>query len=117
MHIHRLKLEKFRGAQSLSLELHERLNVFVGMNGTGKSSILDAAAILLSWLVNRIKSNNASGRPITETDIKNDETSAKLEVTFDQDGKSFVWSIVKVRPGYGKMDSASALISVSEIAK
>ena len=51
MHIRNLNLEGFRGAQHLKLELHESLNVFVGMNGAGKTTILDAAAILLSWLV------------------------------------------------------------------
>lgn len=116
MHIHTLKLERFRGAQSLSLDLHEKLNIFVGMNGAGKSSILDAAAILLSWLVNRIKHTSASGRPITETDIKNGESSANLETTLNQGGRYLSWNIAKVRKGYSK-DVVSLLISVSEMAK
>ena len=55
MYIRDLKLERFRGAHDLFLELHEKLNVFVGVNGAGKSTVLDAAAILLSWLVNRLR--------------------------------------------------------------
>jgi predicted ATPase len=38
MHIRELTLENFRGAQHLPLDLDKRLNVFVGMNGAGKSS-------------------------------------------------------------------------------
>ncbi|KXS50963.1 MAG: ATPase [Marinobacter sp. T13-3] len=76
MYIHNLTLQRFRGAQDLSLELDDKLNVFVGMNGAGKSSILDASAIMLSWLANRIKHAGASGRPIAESDIKNGESSA-----------------------------------------
>ena len=60
MRIRSLKLERFRGARSLRLDLDERLNVFVGVNGAGKSTILDAAAILLSWFMNRIKQSGKS---------------------------------------------------------
>ena len=71
MRIKQLELENFRGAQNLKLELHDRLNLFVGLNGAGKSTVLDAAAILLSWLANRIKSGSAPGRPIDNAEFKN----------------------------------------------
>lgn len=114
--IHQLKLERFRGAQSLTLELHDTLNVFVGMNGTGKSSILDAAAILLSWLANRIKHAGTSGRPIMESDIKNGESSANLAITLHQAEDDFSWNIARTRKGYSK-DVASVLTNVTETAK
>jgi predicted ATP-binding protein involved in virulence len=117
MHISVLTLERFRGARRLSLELHESLNVFVGMNGAGKSSILDAAAILLSWLVNRIKHSGASGRPITESDIKNGESSANIAVMFSDKGRSFGWNLAKVRKGYSKKETGSVLVSATEVAK
>ncbi len=117
MHVQKLKLERYRGAQCLSLELHEKLNVFVGMNGVGKSSILDATAIFLSWLVNRIKYVGASGRPIMEADIKNGDSSANLEITLNEDGSYFGWSIAKVRKGRSKKDVVSILVSVSDAAK
>ncbi len=117
MHIHKLKLERFRGAKNLPLELHEKLNVFVGMNGAGKSSVLDATAILLSWLVNRIKHAGASGRPITEPDIKNGEPSANLEIILNENGIYFAWNIVKVRKGHSKKDVVSILTPASEFAK
>jgi len=117
MYIHRLTLERFRGAQSLSLEFDKKLNVFVGMNGAGKSSILDATAILLSWLVNRLKHAGASGRPITETDIKNGESSANLEILINHESQYLSWNIAKVRKGHSRKDVISALILASETAK
>ena len=117
MHIHQLTLERFRGAGTLHLDLHERLNVFVGMNGAGKSSILDAAAILLSWLVNRIKHAGASGRPITELDIRNGEPTANLAITCTSQGNYFGWNLAKTRKGYTKKDVVSKLISLTQAAK
>ena len=118
MYIHQLKLDRFRGAQSLPLELHRRLNVFVGMNGAGKSSILDASAILLSWLVNRIKHAGTSGRPITEPDIRNGESQANINITCKENGKSWDWNLVKVRKGYRKPKyTVTSLTSLTEAAQ
>lgn len=118
MHIHKLKLERFRGAQRLSLELHERCNVFVGINGAGKSSILDATAILLSWMVNRIKQAGASGRPIAEKDIRNGEPWANLNITCSENGQSWDWNLVKVRKGYKKpKDTSSTLTALTKVAQ
>ena len=83
MHILELTMKNFRGSKDLTLELDPKLNVFVGANGAGKSSVLDATAILLSWLANRIKNPRASGRPIKIPDINNAETVAGLMAHID----------------------------------
>lgn len=117
MHINNLNLKGFRAANALSLKLHERLNVFVGMNGAGKTSILDAVAIMLSWLVNRIKHSGGSGRPIMESDIKNGESAADVALILSVDGKELKWNIVKVQKGYSRKDFSSSLVELSEFAK
>lgn len=49
MRLKRLTLENFRGFESLELDLSRgQTSVFVGINGAGKTSVLDAAACLLS---------------------------------------------------------------------
>lgn len=116
MHIQTLKLKRFRGAESLSLELDKKLNVFVGMNGAGKSSVLDAAALLLSWLVNRIKHAGTSGRPITESDIQNGEVLANIAMTLYKEERGFTWNLRKVRQGRSSR-SCSKLVAASELAK
>jgi len=97
MHIDTIHLKQFRGAKELTLKLDPQLNVFVGMNGSGKSTVLDAAAILLSWMVNRLKSAKGSGRPIGLTDIQNDRPFSKLAIEcIDPEMSDPVrWSIVK----------------------
>ena len=117
MHIRNLTLEGFRGAQHLELELHKNLNVFVGMNGAGKTTILDAAAILLSWLVNRTISLKSSGRPIVEAEIRNGEPYATLGITLEHEGPAWRWKLVKARKGHGSKNGVSALVTVSELAR
>ncbi|MDR1924626.1 MAG: AAA family ATPase, partial [Planctomycetaceae bacterium] len=41
MHIKKLLIENFRGIRKMELELHPKLNAFIGINGAGKSSVLD----------------------------------------------------------------------------
>lgn len=116
MHVSTLMLSNFRGAHSLPIRLDEHLNVFVGTNGSGKSSILDATAIMLSWLVNRIRSTSASGRPIGEADIRNGSPAAAIEITCHDEGY-FSWSLAKARSGHSRKDHVSVLLSTTERAK
>ncbi|MBV0934796.1 AAA family ATPase [Marinobacterium weihaiense] len=116
MHISEVKLINFRGAKELSLNLDEHLNVFVGMNGAGKSSILDASAIMLSWLVNRMRTATASGRPITESDIRNGSSVSTVEMVCE-DKVPFAWSLAKARSGHSRKEHASVLLSATEQAK
>ena len=116
MHICNLTLEGFRGAQHLKLELHENLNVFVGINGAGKTTILDAAAILLSWLVNRIISLKSSGRPIVEAEIMSGYHDTVLEITLEYEGVSYRWDLTKARKGHVRRYRASELASASKLA-
>lgn len=118
MPIQTLSLNNFRGAESLSLHLDPHLNVFVGMNGAGKSTLLDATALLLSWLVNRIKSSiTASGRPIGESDIRNGQSSAELELTYQGEKRSYSWQLAKTRKGHHGSNGNSSLQQTAEIAK
>ncbi len=117
MHIQKLTLDRYRGAKFFSITLHEHLNVFVGMNGAGKSSILDATAILLSWLVNRIKSSNTSGKPVSEADIMNGESSANVMMSLDIHGSLHQWNIAKTRKNVSHKEVASDLGTVSSLAK
>jgi len=116
MRVSELKLINFRGAKSLPIELDERLNVFVGMNGAGKSSILDACAIMLSWLANRTRSASASGRPITESDISNGTSVSTIEIVC-KDQSYFAWSLAKARSGHSRKAHASILIGATIQAK
>ena len=100
MHIKELTLTNFRGAAKLTLNFDKKLNVLVGVNGAGKSSILDACAIMLSRLVSRIKTGRATGRSINVTDIRNSTSYAQLEIILRTDEYEEIdWSIHKERIG------------------
>lgn len=110
MRITELTLTHFRGSDVLTLELHPRLNLFVGVNGSGKSTILDATALLLSWLLARIKHAEAAGDVVQEDDISNDQAAAQLEITVQHEGATASWRLAQERPNtHPEASSLSAL--------
>ena len=114
MIINHLKLKNFRGISQMDLELDQRLTVLVGVNGSGKSSILDALAILLSWVVARVRHGGSSGRQITELDIHNREKYTRIRAETDM---PLHWQLAKNKKGYKSSESLSELRSISEYAK
>jgi predicted ATP-binding protein involved in virulence len=117
MRIREISLRYYRGAESLNLELDPSLNVFAGVNGSGKSTVLDAVAIMLSWAVSRIKSTGASGRPIAETNITNGHSSAVIGIVCTDGQQEISWRLAKGRKGHGLPDVQSNLNHLSEFAK
>lgn len=72
MIIESIKIENFRGISSLEIPiLDEHLNLYVGVNGAGKTSVLDALSFVLSWFLARIRNPKSSGTLVAESDIKN----------------------------------------------
>jgi len=76
------------------------VTVFVGNNGTGKTSLLKSLATSLSWLVARIKSESGNGTAIPELVIQNGKNSAAIDVQLaDQNNEPVEWRIAKSRQG------------------
>jgi len=107
MKIDALKLTCFRGAVDLPLALDKRLNVFVGVNGAGKSTVLDALALALSWAANRIRHSGSSGRPIDEAEITNGKSTAAIELTCQTESGTVEWKLSKSRAGHAAEDKSS----------
>jgi predicted ATP-binding protein involved in virulence len=99
MEVRKLHLRNFRGVTVLDLELNPHLNVFVGVNGAGKSSVLDALSVLLSWFTSRVSNPRGSGKPIAEIDIRNGASHAELDIGCDHDGQFVRWALAKSRKG------------------
>ena len=118
MKITRLNLTNYRGVHSLSLDFQERLNVFFGVNGAGKSTIIDAVAIMLSWAVSRIRYSGASsGRPIQETDITNGKSSSSVQLDCIEGDQPIEWRLSKSRKGHGAPEDRSNLAELNEFTK
>lgn len=47
MQIHQIHIQNFRRFQDLTLDFHDQMNVLIGNNGVGKTSILDAITVAL----------------------------------------------------------------------
>jgi predicted ATP-binding protein involved in virulence len=122
MKVKRLSMNSFRGIGDLTLEFHEtEPTVFIGINGVGKSSILDCLAILLSWFVARIQfdpnaigsfmrrqggrlvsgqqQDLANGNLFSAQDIKNAGKETHNEITISLDSQEVKWSINIVQTG------------------
>jgi predicted ATP-binding protein involved in virulence len=117
MMINRLRLNGFRGIREMELEFSEHVNVLVGVNGAGKSSVLDAIAILLSWFPARIRHSSGSGRKIKGLDINNKVSLANLAVDAHIDTEDVVWSLVKIKKGRIGREIKSNLAALNQTAK
>jgi predicted ATP-binding protein involved in virulence len=110
-------MQSFRGIGDLTIDFDEKEpTVFIGINGVGKSSILDCLAILLSRFSSAIQHSTASGRLFTEEDIKNDKNETHNEIITDFESQKFTWSLTKVKKGRMK-DTSTNLSEINKIAE
>ncbi|MGK7905597.1 MAG: AAA family ATPase [Hormoscilla sp.] len=108
MRVKRLSIKGFRGIDQMTLELDtDEPTVIIGINGVGKSSILDCISILLSWFTGRIQnqSKSASGRPFQNEDITNKDSETHNEIDILHDSQKVTWSLTKARNG-GRKDTS-----------
>jgi len=109
-----IKLENFRGIKEQSIELVPNINVFVGINGSGKSTILDAIAISLSWLVEGIQKIESKGESIPYGSIKNGTDYASILLEVSQESKSYQWENIEFQRGY-PADKSSNLLQLNQL--
>ena len=83
MKLKSIRYTNFRGLKTGEVSFDDHLTVIVGKNGAGKSSVLSAANIVMSWIVARLKSDKANGFYIEEDSITNGQMHAQLEADFD----------------------------------
>lgn len=116
-----LVLKDFRGAADVAfngdLSFDPRMNVFYGDNGAGKSTILDALAIVISWVPARIRTQGGSGQSAKETDIRNKAFSTSLDTVVDHGGVKYAWNYRKVQKGMALMLEKSDFSGASEVSK
>lgn len=99
MRVTSIDIAGYRGIPKLHLEFSERVNVIIGVNGAGKSAILDCIAIMLSRLVGRIRSTSGTGRLFSEADVNNDSRFIQSEIEVYFQGEAVHWRVTKSRRG------------------
>jgi len=90
-----LQITNFRGIHSMNLEFHPRMNVLVGFNGAGKSTVLDALAVLLSRFVTLLRSGKNSGRDISEGDVSAGREFSALRLQLHHQDQLYGCGVVK----------------------
>ncbi|MCF4969803.1 AAA family ATPase [Nostoc sp. CMAA1605] len=102
MKIKRLEINYFRGISDLTLNFNQREpNIIIGINGVGKSSILDALSLLLSrfmeWIGGVVPIEEL--RKFNELDIANNSSLTKLQLTISSNGGEDSWELLRSRSG------------------
>ena len=96
MKIRELYLRNFRGFKDLRITFpNSNLAVFIGINGVGKSSVLDAIAILLSQFVAKLSdaSTKRTTFPLTKDDINTEADDVFISVVASLEKEVFDLSV------------------------
>lgn len=120
MKVKRLKTNFFRGLEYLTLDFNEtEPTVFIGINGVGKSSILDCLAILLSNFIEGIQDPTAIAANFKEQDITNGLQKTDNEITISLDSREVMWSLIKIIEAFEDMhtDEQSNLTKLKEVTR
>ncbi|MEC4818245.1 MAG: AAA family ATPase, partial [Scytonema sp. PMC 1069.18] len=99
MHIEKLHIRNFRGFQEIILKFPQsQLAVFIGINGAGKSSILDCIAVMLAQFVARFRSSKKVEVRFTENDINLNSNFTENTITIlTEQEKKLSWKMIQER--------------------
>lgn len=61
MKINNIQLYNYHGFKSVTIDFNPKVTCLAGINGAGKSSVLNAIALCLSWIIARIKNPKGQG--------------------------------------------------------
>lgn len=92
MKVEYIKIENYKGVRFFEIEGLSNLNVIAGINGSGKTTILAAVKILLSWLIARIHNPKGRGLAIKDSDITKGQNYCFLKIRLSD---STEWQIYK----------------------
>ena len=97
MRIEKLHIQNFRGFEDLTLNFPKsNTAVFIGINGAGKSSILDCIAIMLAQFVAKLRNLEVADIEPSENDIRLNSYSNVNTITIStEDREQISWRIVE----------------------
>jgi predicted ATP-binding protein involved in virulence len=79
-------MQNFRGFKDVTIDFPSNLAVFIGVNGSGKSSIIDCCALFLSLLATSVR--KSEGLQFSENDIASGYTETCNQIFVVLDSKS-----------------------------
>lgn len=90
-----LDLKEFRGFHDQEIEFDPQLTVIVGANGAGKSSVLDALAILLDQYSSRLLDLRSSAKRLSQNDARFGANDTLIRLRVDDHGREVRWALRK----------------------
>lgn len=83
MFVKNIKIENFKGLRNEFVEFDKSCTVLTGRNGGGKSSVLEAISIMLSWLPVKLCNYAVKGKKISDGEISYGANYAKLTMQIE----------------------------------
>jgi predicted ATP-binding protein involved in virulence len=119
MKISKVTLRNFRAAKNLDIKLHGQMNLFVGVNGAGKSTVLQAVAYALIALVRKVHNSKNNLGFLRVSDIRRFEDQSSIEIDLSYDNERYLWNIERTRPGGNSLfsEKQEELNKLSKILK
>ena len=84
-----LSLTHFRGFERLDIDFHERVNVIAGINGVGKSSVLQALRILLSRGLPEITGVKIPAIDFADEDVQEGKETALVSCVLESGAQKY----------------------------
>jgi predicted ATP-binding protein involved in virulence len=97
MNITRLKLTNLRAIRAAEFKFQPGFNLIVGVNGVGKTSVLDALAVCLSAITRQVNHIRTSVEGFVADDIRVGGDALTIECGFTYGGDAYTYLIHKPR--------------------
>ena len=97
MRIEKIQLKNFRGIYQTEIAFSPGLNLIVGVNGVGKTAILDALRILMSQIMPDLTPAPRYNLGFEESDIMNDRPALTADLSFNCREVDYSYTVHKGR--------------------
>ncbi|KKG64153.1 AAA family ATPase [Methanosarcina mazei] len=114
MRIKSLQVTNLRAFEQAEFEFMPRVNLLVGVNGVGKTTVLDALRMCLSKILLDITASRSRKIPFVDEDIRVQSNFMTVNCTFELQDKDFTFIVHKNRESSVPLDSTNIREQVLE---
>ena len=107
MRINQIEIENFKLFKKSKFEFNKDFNLIIGINGSGKTSLLRALAISLGGWANAYIKDDRNLRPIEDNEIREIQIDGRFDRTRETNIRAHANAIIIDRGGNKKKGSAS----------
>ncbi|WP_180295745.1 retron Ec78 anti-phage system effector ATPase PtuA [Snodgrassella communis] len=103
-----LVLKDIKKFYSFDINFHHNLTVIIGENGSGKTTILECIAKILTWIAKNLIKEKANGSPVTYDEIRNKAKDfGEIQAKFMFGGQQCSGSLAKAVKGVAEKKDSS----------